>query len=48
MAQHDVPGLSIAIAKDDRLVYATGFGLADREPEEPVTVRSRFRIASVW
>jgi len=47
MAQHEVPGLSIAIAKDDRLVCADGFGLADREANEPVTIHSCFRIASI-
>lgn len=47
MAEHEVPGLSVAIAKDDRIVFAKGFGLADREASEPVTERSRFRIASI-
>ena len=47
MIQYDVPGMSIAIAKDDRLVYAKGFGIADKSPQENVTVHSRFRIASV-
>ena len=47
MAMHEVPGMSIAIAKEDRLVYANGFGLADTVENEPVTVQSRFRIASI-
>ena len=47
MATHNVPGLSVAIAKDDRIVFAQGFGFADKEAGEPVTVRSRFRIASI-
>src|SRR5207302_1000785 len=46
MNTYDVPGMSIAIAKDDRLVYAKGFGLADKSPQEAVSVHSRFRIAS--
>ena len=47
MAKFDVPGMSIAIAKDDRLVFAKGFGLADKSANQPVTVYSRFRVASV-
>ncbi|HVV69985.1 MAG TPA: hypothetical protein VHI52_00280 [Verrucomicrobiae bacterium] len=29
MKKHGVPGLSVAVAKEGRLVYAEGFGLAD-------------------
>lgn len=47
MEKHEVPGLSLAIARNGRLVYAKGYGFADREAEEPVTTESRFRIASL-
>jgi CubicO group peptidase (beta-lactamase class C family) len=47
MQQYSVPGASIAIAKDDRLVYAHGFGVADKTTGDAVTVNSLFRIASV-
>lgn len=47
MRQYDVPGASIAIAKDGRLVYARGFGIADGVTGEKVTTRHLFRIASV-
>jgi CubicO group peptidase (beta-lactamase class C family) len=47
MQKHSVPGLSVAIAREERLVYAAGFGLADKDRNEPVTARHRFRIASV-
>src|SRR5215469_13746457 len=47
MKKHSVPGLSVAIAKEERLVYASGFGVADKERNEPVTARHLFRIASV-
>lgn len=47
MRKHNVPGLSVAIAKEERLVYASGFGLADRDRNELVTTRHLFRIASV-
>ncbi|MEU5632292.1 serine hydrolase [Streptomyces rishiriensis] len=42
-----VAGLSLAVAKDGRLVYADGFGLADKASSTKVTSSSLFRIASV-
>jgi len=41
------PGISIAIAKEGRLVFAKGYGLADKSANRPVTTASLFRIASV-
>jgi CubicO group peptidase (beta-lactamase class C family) len=45
-AQH-APGAAIAITKDGRLVYASGFGYADQETGEEAGPNSLFRIASV-
>lgn len=42
-----VPGGSLAIARGDRLVYARGFGRADKDRDEPVSRDSLFRIASL-
>ncbi len=42
-----VPGLSIAIAKDGRLVYAKAFGFADPDAGEATRTDHRFRIASI-
>jgi CubicO group peptidase (beta-lactamase class C family) len=47
MQKHHVPGLSVAIAREGRLVYAQGFGLADKEKNEKVTPNHLFRIASI-
>jgi len=47
LAQHEAPGASLAIVKDGELLYARGFGYADIERKQPVTVQSRFRIASI-
>lgn len=41
------PGGSLAVVKDGRLVFARGYGWADREKQEPVRPDSRFRIASI-
>ena len=43
----DIPGMSVAVMKDGRLVYARGFGDADPETGEDVLPTHRFRIASL-
>jgi len=45
--KHNLPGLSISIARNDEIVYRGVFGVADRESAEPARVESRFRIASI-
>lgn len=47
VTEHHVPGAALAVARDGVLVYARGFGYADRETREPVQPNSLFRIASV-
>jgi CubicO group peptidase (beta-lactamase class C family) len=47
MQANDVPGMSIAVMRDGRLVYAAGFGVADQDSGLPVSPRHRFRVASV-
>jgi len=43
----DVAGAALAIARDGRLVFARGYGYADRRSREPVQPDARFRIASL-
>jgi CubicO group peptidase (beta-lactamase class C family) len=47
MRRRHVPGISLAITTDERLVFAKGYGYADRQGQEPVTPNHRFRIASI-
>jgi CubicO group peptidase (beta-lactamase class C family) len=47
MEEYDVPGLAVAISREGRLVYAQGFGIADKHTGEKVTPTHLFRIASV-
>jgi D-alanyl-D-alanine carboxypeptidase len=47
MKKYHVPGLSLAIAKGDKLIYVKGFGFADTSNREKVTPESLFRIASI-
>jgi serine beta-lactamase-like protein LACTB len=43
---NQLPGLSVAVAKDGR-IWSAGFGKADLEQDVPVTARSMFRTGSV-
>jgi len=47
MSSVQAPGLALAITKDGRLVYAAGFGYANKETGEEAGPTSLFRIASV-
>ena len=44
---HELPGAALAVARRGRLVYARGFGYADRATKEPVQPNALFRIASI-
>jgi D-alanyl-D-alanine carboxypeptidase len=44
MAKYSVPGLSLAVTKDERLVYLKAYGRADGGA---LSTRDRFRLASV-
>ncbi len=47
MQQYKVPGMSVAITRNGKLVYAKSYGKADIENNVPVSNASLFRIASV-
>ena len=47
MTHYHIPGLSLAITKNEKLVYVKGYGYADKEAGEKVTRETLFRIASV-
>ena len=47
MAARKVPGGALAVLKNRRLVYARGYGWADREQKISVKPDSLFRIASI-
>jgi N-acyl-D-amino-acid deacylase len=47
LARHQLPGAALAVAKNGRLVYYRGFGLADRAAKTLVQPKSLFRIASI-
>jgi len=47
MTANNVPGAALAITKNGKLVYAAGFGYANKETGEEAGPTSLFRIASV-
>jgi CubicO group peptidase (beta-lactamase class C family) len=47
LANWQVPGGSLAVARDGQLIFAAGYGLADRDSAVPVTPDTLFRIASI-
>lgn len=47
MEARRIPGGALAVVKDRRLVYARGYGWADRDAKIPARAESLFRIASV-
>lgn len=47
MDDNDIPGLSFAISRNGKLVLAKTYGMADKEANERVAPRHRFRVASV-
>lgn len=46
MSLSAIPGMSVAVAVDGRLVWSEGFGMADLEHPAQVTTATRFRLAS--
>ncbi len=46
VADWRVPGLAIAVVKDDRLVFAHGYGVRERGKPEPVDADTLFAIGS--
>ena len=47
LKEANIPGISIAISKDDKLIYSNSFGFSNLELKVPTTINTKFRIASV-
>jgi CubicO group peptidase (beta-lactamase class C family) len=45
--QHDVVGLSVAVVKNNKIIYTHSFGVKDVESNQPLTDDCLFRIASI-
>ena len=44
---YEIPGMAVAIAIDDSIVWAEGFGYASLEEKTPATPQTLFRVGSV-
>lgn len=47
MKHYGVPGLSIAVIKDSKVVWAKSYGIMDRDSKQPVTNETLFQAASI-
>lgn len=47
MTRYSIPGLSLAIVKNEKLVYLKAYGFADKESNQPASNDHLWRIASV-
>ena len=47
MSKWSIPGAALAITNNGHLIFAHGYGLADKEDSQPVQPDSLFRIASI-
>jgi CubicO group peptidase (beta-lactamase class C family) len=43
----EAPGVAVLVARDGKIVFQGGFGYADLEKQEPITLETKFRIGSV-
>src|SRR5262249_38513865 len=46
-AEWQVPGLAVAVVKDDQVLLAKGYGVRDLETSSPVTTKTLFAIGSI-
>ncbi|MEM7551376.1 MAG: serine hydrolase [Bacteroidota bacterium] len=47
MKDNEVPGLQLAVLKNDSLIYSKGLGYSDKESKKDITTNTQMRIASV-
>ncbi|WP_457281475.1 serine hydrolase domain-containing protein [Polaromonas sp. P5_D5] len=47
MKKYDVPGASLVVAKDGKLLLAKGYGYADRDKQDAMTPQTLFRMGSI-
>jgi CubicO group peptidase (beta-lactamase class C family) len=47
MQQQQVVGLSVAVVKNNKIIYSNGFGYKEMETKTPLDTSSLFRIASI-
>ena len=43
----DAPGIAVLVARDGKVLFSSGFGMADLSNDVPITPATKFRIGSV-
>lgn len=46
LAEHNLPGVSVAVGAEDKIIWAEGFGWANLEHKVPMSPETRFRIGT--
>lgn len=47
LTDKELPGIAVLVARDGKIAFQRGFGLANVETKEPVTPETKFRIGSI-
>ncbi|HWB05493.1 MAG TPA: serine hydrolase [Verrucomicrobiales bacterium] len=47
LTKKELPGVAVLVARDGKVAFQGGFGMADVDRKTPVTVETKFRIGSV-
>ena len=47
MKDYQVPGVSVAVIKDYKILWSKGYGVLDAETQQPVTVETIFNVGSL-
>lgn len=47
MSRNSVPGATLAVAKDGKMVYAKAYGFSDRDTGDRMAINTRVRISSI-
>ncbi len=47
MDKNDITGLSVALVDDQRVIWAEGFGYADKENNKPASAQTLYRVGSI-
>ncbi|MAN87018.1 MAG: serine hydrolase [Algoriphagus sp.] len=47
LSEYNIPGASLAISKNGKLVYQKAYGLADQSQNKPMEIGTQMRVASV-
>ncbi len=47
MDEHDIPGISIALVDDQKIIWQQGFGLANIKQKIPATEKTVYRVGSI-